>query len=199
MNYTEDDCNLIEKIQKNNDSGALLELEARHSGICHQMIKKYYNTILSVGLNPEEITSDKLLIIYKSAINFDFNKNVKFSTWLGNQMRYHCLNCINKKTINTISLEHDNIKYRVESIQSSKPEFSILKENSDFILNILKKLKDRRLLTIYKLRYFSDKKMSWNVIAKKLNLSTQTVINLHNKTLKILKNKLTSINNLDII
>jgi len=200
MNYIEEDSNLIKKIRSENDSEALLELEARHSGICHQMIRKYYNSIISVGLSPEEITSDKLLIIYKSALNFDFTKNVKFSTWVGNQMRYHCLNCINKKTINTTSMDNENIKYYVESSQGQlRSNNDIIKENSEFILNLIKKLKDRRISIIYKLRYFGDKKKSWHEIAKKLNLSTQTVINIHNKTLKILKNKLTSINNNDII
>ena len=200
MNYIEADSELIKKIQSEADSGALLKLEARHSGICHQMVRKYYNSFLSVGLNPEEISSDKLLIIYKSALNFNFSKNVKFSTWLGNQMRYHCLNCINKKTIQTTSMDNENIKYHIELKQKETlTSESIVKENSELILNLIKKMKDKRILSIYKMRYFSDRKPSWSKIAKKLNLSTQTVINIHNKTLKILKNKLTSINNSDII
>jgi hypothetical protein len=200
MNCIKQDFELIEKVKNDADSSALLELEARHSGICHQMIRKYYNSFLSVGLSPEEITSDKLMVIYKSALNFDCNKNVKFSTWLGNQMRYHCLNCINKKTISTTNMDHEKIKYHIELKQKKDlTTNSLIKENSDLILSLIQKLKDKRINTIYKMRYFSDKKKSWNDIAKKLNLSTQTVINLHNKTIKILKNKLTSINNSDII
>lgn len=202
MNCTDQDDDLVKKVKNEADSSALLELEARHSGICHQMIKKYYNTFLSVGLSPEEITSDKLMIIYKSALNFDSTKNVKFSTWLGNQMRYYCLNCINKKTISTTNMDHENIKFHIELKQKNDSvNASLIKENSDLILNLIKKLKDKRIYTIYQMRYFPGnvKKKSWHAIAKKLNLSTQTVINLHNKTIKMLKNKLTSINNSDII
>lgn len=200
MNCIQEDFDLIEKVKNEADSSALLELESRHSGICHQMIKKYYNTFLSVGLSPEEITSDKLMIIYKSALNFDVDKNVKFSTWLGNQMRYHCLNCINKKTINTTNMDNENIKYYIELNQKNEAmSASLIKENAELILNLIKQMKDKRILKIYKMRYFSEKKKSWYQIAKNLGLSTQTVINLHNKTIKILKNKLTSINNSDII
>ena len=44
MNYTED-IDLINNIKNKNDSLALKELEARHSGICHQMIKRYYHNL----------------------------------------------------------------------------------------------------------------------------------------------------------
>ena len=97
-------------------------------------------------------------------------------------------------------MDHEKIKYHIELKQKKDlTTNSLIKENSDLILSLIQKLKDKRINTIYKMRYFSDKKKSWNDIAKKLNLSTQTVINLHNKTIKILKNKLTSINNSDII
>ena len=50
------------------------------------------------------------------------------------------------------------------------------------------------------MRYFSGKKLTpWSKISAKLKLSTQTVINLHNKGKKLLKNKLTTKNNIDII
>jgi hypothetical protein len=41
--------------------------------------------------------------------------------------------------------------------------------------------------------------MPWNKIGKKLKISTQTAINLHDKGKKLLKNKLTTLNNNDII
>jgi DNA-directed RNA polymerase specialized sigma subunit len=45
----------------------------------------------------------------------------------------------------------------------------------------------------------SSKKMPWNKIAKKLKISTQTAINIHNKALKLLKNKIESKNCFDKI
>lgn len=195
-----EDIQLINKIKDCNDSEALKQLELKHSGICHQMIKKYYHNLLNFGIDPEDVASEKLYIIYKSALNFDPNKNVKFSTWVGNQMRYYCLNCINGKN-NDLNLDNENIKTIIETQQK---KVSTTKENiknqSDYIFEILNKIKDKRILEIYKKRYFENSKpTSWSVIAEKMNLSTQTVINLHNKGKKLLKNKLTTLNNNDII
>jgi DNA-directed RNA polymerase specialized sigma subunit len=41
--------------------------------------------------------------------------------------------------------------------------------------------------------------MPWNKIAKKLKISTQTAINIHNKTIKLLKTKVESKNSFDKI
>ena len=199
MNYIQD-AELIELVKKDSDSQALKELEDRHSGICHKMIKKYYYNLLNIGINPEDIIADKLSVIYKSALNFNPDKNVKFSTWLGNQMRYHCLNCMNKND-KFINLDRESIKYIIENNQKNNLNLeNSNKEQTNFCFSLLDQIKDRRIKKIFKMRYFDNKKLtSWSKIAKKLNLSTQTVINLHNKTKKILKIKLTSESNNDII
>jgi RNA polymerase sigma factor (sigma-70 family) len=199
MKATEDIV-LINKIKKSSDSDALKELELKHSGICHQMIKKYYQNMIDFGVDPKDVAAEKLLIIYKSALNFNPDKNVKFSTWLGNQMRYHCLNTINSKN-QDINLESSNLISLIEKKQSESLNISeYIKDQSNFIFEILSKMKDKRMHRIFKLRYFDNKKqLAWSKIAKKLNLSTQTVINLHEKGKILLKNKLTSINNNDII
>ena len=195
-----EDIELINKIKINSDSLALKELELRHSGICHQMIKKYYNNMLNFGVDPEDVASEKLYIIYKSALNFDPTRKVKFSTWLGNQMRYHCLNSINAKN-QDLNLEDSNLKFLIEKNQSKAVDINeYIKSQSEFIFDILSKMKDDRIFKIFKLRYFENKKpLAWSKIAKKMDLSTQTIINLHQKGKILLKNKLTSINNSDII
>lgn len=194
------DIELINKVKRKNDSIALKELEQRHSGICHQMIRKYYTNIVTSGIDPEDLVSDKLLVIYKSVINYNPEKNVKFSTWLGNQMRYHCLNCMNKKDP-TIAMENSTIKTIVEKSQKNESSAeTLIKEKADLVFSILERIKDKRIIKIFKLRYFNGRKhLAWNKIGKKLKLSTQTVINLHNKGKIFIKNKLTSINNNDII
>lgn len=195
-----EDIDLINKIKEDLDSEALKELELRHSGICHQMIKKYYQNMLNFGVDPEDIASDKLLVIYKSALNFNPEKNVKFSTWVGNQMRYYCLNSINSKN-QDVNLENANLKVLIEKKQSQQINIEdYIKDQAKYIFEILLKMKDERIHQVFKLRYYEDKKpLAWSKIAKRLNLSTQTVINLHEKGKIFLKNKLTSINNNDII
>ena len=187
------DTDLIKNIKCKNCNDSMKELEDRHSGICYSMIKKYYNTMSSIGIDPNEIAKEKDYIIYKSALNFNPSKNIKFSTWVGNQMRFHCLNSMNKNN-NLISMETDVIKNVIEKKQFEVSDnlFSN-KEKMEFIFNLLKQLKDSRVEKIFRLRYFSERKnMSWSKIGKKLNISTQTVINIHNKTINFLKNKLES-------
>lgn len=194
------DNDLIQNVLKQNDSIAFKELELRHSGICHKMIKKYYHNMKQSGIDPEDVISEKAYVIYKSILNFNPDKNVKFSTWLGNQMRYHCLNTINKNN-QLITMEDDVIKNLIEKNQLKLDNQSLsFKEKNDMIFSILDRLKDKRIKKIFKLRYFNNKKlMSWADIGRKMNLSTQTIINLHNKGKLLLKNKLTSVSNSDII
>ena len=186
------DADLIKNIKDNNCNDSMKELEDRHSGICYTMIKKYYNSMSSVGVDPVELAKEKDYVIFKSALNFDASRNIKFSTWLGNQMRFHCLICKNKNNT-TISMENESIKSIMEKNQIMNSTSLLNKDNCEYIFNLLDQLKDKRIVEIFKIRYFSDKKtVSWSKIGRKLKISTQTVINLHNKTLRFLKNKLES-------
>lgn len=197
---TTNDNELIQNVLNQNDSISFKELELRHSGICHKMIKKYYHSMMQSGIDPEDVISEKAYVIYKSIVNFNPDKNVKFSTWLGNQMRYHCLNTINKNH-QLVAMQDETIKNIIEKNQLKINNQTLsFKEKNDMIFSILDRLKDERIKKIFKLRYFNNKKlMSWADIGRKMNLSTQTIINLHNKGKLLLKNKLTSANNSDII
>jgi hypothetical protein len=199
MNYTQD-IELINKVKETSDNEALKELSNRHSGIYNEMIKKYYRHLVSTGLDPDDIIADKMYVLYKSAVSFNPEKNVKFSTWLGNQARYYCLNCMNKNN-NLIAMENKDIQFLLEKKQTNDNiDVNLMKEKCDLIFSILERVKDDRLIEIYKMRYFSGKKLTpWSKISKKLKISTQTVINLHNKGKKLLKNKLTTTHNIDII
>lgn len=187
------DLQLIRKIKKNNCEKSLLELYNRHQGICNKTLQKYCKTCYDIGVSFEDLNSEKIYVVYKSAMSFKTNKNIKFSTWLCNQMRYHCLNTFNKQS-KDISMENENIKYISENNQSKQRDNSILnKEKIDLIYNILDQMNDSRIKDIFNLRYFTcGKNQPWNKIGKKMNISTQTVINIHNKALKFLNKKISS-------
>jgi RNA polymerase sigma factor (sigma-70 family) len=187
------DSQLIRNIKKNNCEKSLLELASRHQGICNKMIQKYCKVCSDMGVSISDLNTDKMLVVYKSALSFKFNKKIKFSTWLGNQMRYHCLNTLNKNN-KDISMENENIKYLTEKKQSQELNFNTLnQERVELIFNILDQMKDDRIKKIFNLRYFSDAKLqSWNYIGQKMNVSTQTVINIHNKALTLLNKKISS-------
>jgi len=187
------DSQLVQKIKKNNCEQSLLELYSRHQGICNKMLQKYCKVCYDIGVSLEDLNSEKIYVVYKSALSFKSNKKIKFSTWLGNQMRYHCLNTFNKQS-RDVSMENENIKYITENNQSKQIDNSLLnKEKVDLIFNILDQMADSRVKEIFNLRYFSDRKIQpWNKIGKKMHISTQTVINIHNKALSFLNKKISS-------
>ena len=85
--------------------------------------------------------------------------------------------------------------------QESYENKSTTSNTEEFVSFILDELQDKRIKKIYMMRYFSKdgKKKTWKQIAKQLNVSSQTVINIHNKAKPILRNKFKSKNNLDFV
>lgn len=182
------DLDLIKNIKDNKDNASLKSLIDRHSGIFCEMVKRYQHFISQKGHDPKDLFEDKDIIVYQSALSFNEDKNIKFSTWLGNQARYHCLNFLNKNA-KFFPTDNEYLQNIIESKQDDKGNLN--KENCEYFINILKSLKDKRVYKIFKMRFYSTNKKnrSWNAIGKKLNISTQTVINIYNKYIEFLKIK----------
>lgn len=187
------DLQLIKKIKDNNCEKSLLELFSRHQGLCNKMLQKYCSICLNLGVSLDDLNTDKLLVVYKSAKSFNINKKNKFSTWLANQIRYHCLNTLNK-TSKDVSMENEDIKYIAEKNQKLVVDKkNINQERIDFIHSIINQMSDSRVKEIFHLRYFSGENTnSWDKIGKKMKISTQTAINIHNKTVIFLNKKISS-------
>ena len=190
------DLHLIKRIKDKNCEKSLIELSERHSGLYFKIIKKYSKSFFANNIDLNEATADKNLIIWNSAKNFKEDKNVKFSTWLANQVKYFCLNTLNKKSKDRLVATEDQI---LDSL-NEKPITQKHENLFEFTGNILSQLKDSRIRKIFSLRYSSaEKKPSWCIIAEKLQISTQTAINLHNKGISILRKKIKSEKFLDSI
>jgi len=188
------DLELINGIKNKNCSDCLRELFNRHSAICVDVCSKYAPSLISNGVILSDVLQQKEYMIYKCAMSYKEDKGAKFSTWLANQMRYLCLNSMNKNRL--IATEDESINLIVNSSELSKDSDSF-DDKIDFIKNIISQVKDKRVKKIFSIRYFSGntKKTPWAKIAKELGVSTQTVINLHNKTVNLIKRKLSSKNN----
>ena len=190
---------LINKIKKHHCSDSLQQLYRIHGGLCVKIIKKYLPQLSNKNYNMEDILKDKIYVVYQTALSFNPKKKIKFSTWLGNQIRYYCLNLINKNK-NDLYLTDENIKYIVEKKQLEQRNVEVDKVKTEYIFNLLHSMKDERIEKIFKLRYFDANKLkSWNDIGKELNISTQTAINIHEKTINFLNKKITSKNLFDKI
>ncbi len=180
-----EDLDLINKVKNQKDNSSLKELIEKHSGIYVDMVNKYIPDSLD-GLYKQDVLEEKDYSIYTAAINYDENKKTKFSTYLGNLTKWKCLNIYNK-----------NIKFPQQSVDDVKVfkfacENDIKKieddENLNTIFKSAKTHKDKRVREIFKMRYNGANKLTpWKKIAKKLDLSIQGCINIHNNHLTEIK------------
>jgi RNA polymerase sigma factor (sigma-70 family) len=185
------DQQLIRRVQNKNCEESLKILINRHSPLCYKIYKKYTPSFNVKNIDLNEVYQQKDYIIYKTVISYKSNKKVKFSTWLGNQIRYQCLNAINKKE-DIIYLEQKKLQFLIDK-NNTEDKTSKLVELKEYIITLLDQLKDERISKIFNMRYFQNtSSQTWTKIGKKMKMSTQNAINLHNKGVQILKNKLTS-------
>lgn len=183
---------LIKKIKRDNCNESLKQLAEMHTPLCMLMVRKYINTLSNSSFSLEDFEKEIFLLVYDCAKSFDLRYKVKFSTHLANNVRYYCLNYIHKSSKYVLQ-EPEKLNFQIENKQIEKEETN-KQETLEYIHHILGQISDIRIKSIYDMRYDSNRRKCrpWSEIAKKMGMSTQQVINLHDKTLKILKNKLKS-------
>ena len=82
------DTLLAQNVKDKDCENSLKELIERHSKLCYNIYQKYIPAMNASGVFPDDALNDKDYIIYKSACSYNPTKRTKFSTWLGNQVRY---------------------------------------------------------------------------------------------------------------
>jgi len=198
---TKSDLELVELVKSVASNEAFLEVCRRYENIFYKVCQKYATALSHSGINPQDVFEEKDFIIFHCISTFKKNKRTKLGTWIGNYARYLCLNSINARRFILPTTDED-LKRHIEESQVSQDYFentNTTAEDFKYVLNILRQIKDPRILSIFKLRYLNHKRMIWSDIARKIGVSTQTVINLHNKGLCLLKKKMGSKNISDII
>lgn len=185
------DSDLTEKIKESNDGDALSELISRHSGIYVDMLKKFgYRSLTENQIS--DIMGDKDYVIYKAALEYDPEK-AKFSTHLANKAKYLCLTQRTKNKKNNLISNYDDLEFCQKDETLNPRDQYILNDSFGRVLNLIEKHQDKRLKIIFHERYFCGKKgklKPWKQVAEKVNLSAQGCINIHNRALKDIKNKI---------
>lgn len=188
------DLELVKMVKDSANSEAFVEVCRRYENIFYKVCQKYANALAHSGLNAQDIFEEKNFIIYHCVSTFKPSKKTKLGTWIGNYARYLCLNSINARRF-ILPTTDDDLKQHLEETQTHHDfvhNRANTQEDFKYVLNILSQVKDARILRIFKLRYLSARRLIWAEIAVKMGVSTQTVINLHNKGLDLLKRKLKS-------
>ena len=198
LNNDTEDLSLVKKVKSNNCNDSFIKLSSSYENFYFSIAKKYTPALLKMGMNKDDIKSEQYYILYKAISSFDSKQKTKFSTWFCNCSRYHFLNYINSNKKYVLSEE------KTIDFFNNKDILLVVDKNSDmfdYLNSLLSSFKDKRVYAVYKLRYFSntEKLTTWNKIAKKLGISTQTAINLHEKARLFLKTKIQSKNSFDLV
>lgn len=185
---------------KAGDENSLVTLIKQHTGTCINIFNKYLPNIQCSGTYFNDVYGEKDYVIYQSAMSFDENKNVRFSTWVSEQAKYRCFKAIGE-TKKTSVEDPEIINNHFES--KSYNMFGEKKNEIDivYINHLLDQFHDKRIKLIFKRRHFNNesKPTPFYKIGKELNLTAQQVINIYNRARKFLKQKLKSGECFDLI
>lgn len=184
----ESDLSLIKKIQSTQDKNCLDELINRHSGIYIYIVDKFTKN-KNYNVDRETILSEKDFMIYKSALDYDPNKNSKFSTYLANQTKWKCLNEIN--AIRNKRMVSMDTLYNKASEEETSHEILSKIEAFDIFNNALEEETDSRVKKIIDIRFNTDNNRlrPWREVSKELNMSIQGCINIYNRFINKVKKK----------
>lgn len=180
---------LIKKIVNRQCNDSLKQLAERHGGMIFNIGKKYC-TSCNIDLN--ELNDNKYWIVFNAAKSFNSEKGSKFSTWLGNQIRFFCLNYKNKNS-KLLPIEDQHLEFFINDL-NKKNNNSNQKELVDIIIDLFNEISDPNTKNAIYYRYFhnKDRILNYSEIAGILNVTPQTVLNWHNKFINFAKKKLTN-------
>ncbi len=198
LNNHRAELRLINKIKTSNCNESFVLLSSTYDNFYYSIVRKYHPVLTQMGMSAEEIKYEKEFILHKAVMSFKKDRNVKFSSWFCNCVRYHFLNYINSNK-RFVKAEEKAVDFF--GLKDSVVEVDKNNETYTYINSLLSSMKDKRIKDIYQMRYFSDgpNLATWSEIGKKLKISTQTAINLHEKARVFLKNKMESKNFCDLV
>ena len=195
MTHKQTDVELTANLKNDIEAEASLqELVDRHSGIFLNIVNNYVPNN-SPTCHKQDIIDEIQNYIYNAGLKYDENRGAKFSTFLGNEAKWLCLN-----------QHHKNKKYLLAASPQSEFAFenTAAEEKGEHnpyisesllckIFEIIEKHPDERVRRIFKIRYVDpefNKLTPWQKVGKELKMSIQGCINIHNYAIKIIRKTL---------
>ena len=188
MDHLKDEA-LIKNVINKQCNESLKELVNRHSGIIFNIGKKYCS---SCNLDIGELNDNRYWIVFSAAKTFNATKGSKFSTWLGNQVRFFCLNYKNKNS-KLIPIENEHLEFFINNFSKNDEKVN-QKEVIHTIIDLFNQISDPNTKNAIYYRYFYNKEriLNYSEIADILKVTPQTVLNWNNKFVDFAKKKLTN-------
>jgi RNA polymerase sigma factor (sigma-70 family) len=194
------DLELISLVRNDSSNEAFNVICEKYQDVFYKICQKYNLALASRGINTKDIFDEKNYIIYNCVLSFDQTRKTKLSSYIGNYARYLCLNSLNARKYILPSNNEEVTRFLEENqIKNDFDHRNHFKEQSKYVFNILGQVKDQRIKEIFNYRYGDSKKMIWSKIGKKMGISVQTAVNLHQKGLILVQKKFKSENISDVI
>ena len=194
MNKDVTDLELVENLQNNEHTQDSLNLLVeRHSGIYLDMVNSYASPN-NPFIDYEELIQDKEYKIYNAAMKYDPDRGAKFSTYLGNETKWMCLNLYNRNKRRP-AFQNEFIENMAEDNDLNEDTISesIKQDLFNKVLSVIKDHPDTRVEKIFEMRYIigtKNKVMPWKKIGESMNLSIQGCINIHNSAIEHVQQEL---------
>lgn len=196
------DEQLIQRIRTDNCSDSVVELTNRHKPLVAQISKKYANAAQCSGISLGDFLEEAEFLVFEAAQKFNSEKETKFSTWLGNRVRYHCLNTLTRQAKYYNPNQEEFTEHLADTVlNEAEHQKHFIEGQMEYITNLLSQVKDKRVDTIIRMRYLNGtaKHGSFRTIAKQLNMSIQGVIDLHDAFIRFVREKIMADENMDRI
>jgi len=187
------DIDLIQEIKEEEEKAdSLTALIQRHSGIYVDIVNRYIREDFGI-VRKNDILQEKDFNIYRCALKFNPDKNTKFSTFLGNETKWMCLNLYNRNKKEKFNQEISDMLTPFDGHDLSFIKNRIDCEIKNEVNKIIEGMPDERIRKIFEMRYLVGQKntvMPWKQICKEVDLSIQGCINVHDRGIKYIKEKL---------
>ncbi len=188
--YTDKELTDNLKLDKDTEE-SLQELVNRHSGIFLDIVTSYIPANSTSGCR-EDLINDLEYYVYNAGLKFDHTKKTKFSTFLGNEAKWACLNQYNKNKKYIIADTDENrfmYEYAIQKNDKKPIDEGVLEK----IFELAKEHPDQRVHKIFQLRYVDpqyNKLTPWKNVSKSIGMSIQGCINIHNAAIKTIRKQL---------
>ena len=195
MINNQSDVKLTENLKNNIETEASLKtLVDRHSGIFLDIVNNYVPNN-SPTCHKQDIIDELEYYVYNAGLKYDQTRGAKFSTFLGNEAKWLCLNQHhkNKKYLLASSPEREFFFENKAVDTENEPKPHLDEKLLVKIFEIIDAHPDKRVRRIFKLRYVDpefNKLTPWQKIGKELKMSIQGCINIHNSAITVIRKNL---------
>ena len=174
-----DDSYLVNKVKTTGDSEALNQLINSHTGVYLQVLDRSLpNDIFAT--QKEDLKNERSFHIYDAVMKYKPESSMKFSTYLGQTIKWKCLALKNrgpdKDTVFIDSLETPPAEKEPQDYSDKVKIETIFQYAENYPNELARK--------IVNLRYNSSEKLSWKEVAKKLDISVSWATLLHGEFIK---------------